>query len=250
MERAPRSGGARAGAWPARFDVLQSGSGVVLALFMWGHMFFVASILISEEAMWRVTRFFEGYFVFGERHPGIVSAAVAGVLVLFLLHGLLAARKLPGNWEKLQAFRRHRATLRHGDTTLWWVQAVTGVVIAVLGTTHLAQMLLHPDAIGPYASSDRVWSGGWWPVYLVLLFAVELHAGVGLYRVALKWGWPANVGTPTMRRRVSRIKWSFTAFFLVLGLLTLAAYMRIGWEHRAASGERFVPDAAVEFEVP
>ena len=79
--------------------------------------------------------------------------------------------------------------LRHEDTTLWWVQAVTGFALFFLASVHLYQMLMHPGDIGPYESADRVWSGRWWPLYLVLLFAVELHGGVGLYRLAVKWGW-------------------------------------------------------------
>ena len=65
--------------WPARLDWLQSASGLVLALFMWGHMFFVSTILISNDAMWTVTKAFEGYFVFGRSYPGLVSIVVAGV---------------------------------------------------------------------------------------------------------------------------------------------------------------------------
>ena len=30
-----------------------------LALFMWAHMFFVSSILVSEHAMWIITKMFE-----------------------------------------------------------------------------------------------------------------------------------------------------------------------------------------------
>ena len=56
--------------WPARLDLVQSGTGLVLALFMWGHMFFVSSILISHDAMWTITKFFEGYFFFGRSYPG------------------------------------------------------------------------------------------------------------------------------------------------------------------------------------
>jgi hypothetical protein len=63
--------------WPARMDVAQSLSGLVLALFMWGHMFFVASILVSKDFMWTVTKMFEGYFIFGKAYPGIVSVLVA-----------------------------------------------------------------------------------------------------------------------------------------------------------------------------
>ncbi|MGE5769626.1 MAG: succinate dehydrogenase/fumarate reductase cytochrome b subunit, partial [Betaproteobacteria bacterium] len=34
--------------WPARLDLLQSASGLFLALFLMAHMFFVSSILISQ----------------------------------------------------------------------------------------------------------------------------------------------------------------------------------------------------------
>ena len=40
------------------------------------------------------------------------------------------------------------------------------------------------------------------------------------------------------RRRLKTLKWALTAFFLVLGLATLAAYMKIGIEHAAHAGER------------
>ena len=70
--RAPAS---RKSRWPARLDWMQSVSGLLLALFMWGHMFFVSSILLGTDAMWTVTRFFEGYFVLGRSYPWIVSIA-------------------------------------------------------------------------------------------------------------------------------------------------------------------------------
>lgn len=49
------------GPWPARLDLLQSASGLFLGLFMWLHMLFVSSILLGNDAMWAVARFFEGY---------------------------------------------------------------------------------------------------------------------------------------------------------------------------------------------
>jgi fumarate reductase subunit C len=85
--------------WPARLDVVQSASGLFLGLFMWGHMAFVSTILISKDAMWWVTRMFEGQFVFGSRYPGIVAAIVALVAIMFVLHGFLAMRKFPANFQ-------------------------------------------------------------------------------------------------------------------------------------------------------
>ena len=108
-------------------------------------------------------------------------------------------------------------------------------------------MMTPPADIGPYASADRFVSGRMWPLYLVLLFAVELHGGIGLYRMVLKWGLlPRSVDPRAQRRRLVRLKWAITGFFLVLGLLTFAAYMKIGIEHCDRAGERYVPVALRE----
>ena len=84
----------------------------LLALFMWGHMFFVSSILLGKDAMWTVTRFFEGYFVFGRSYPWIVSIVVAGVLALLVVHAMLALRKFPIDYGQYRAFRDH---VRHDE---------------------------------------------------------------------------------------------------------------------------------------
>jgi fumarate reductase subunit C len=70
---------------------------------------------------------------------------------------------------------------------------------------------------------------------------VELHGGVGLYRLAVKWGWFEGEDPNRTRTLLKRFKWGITVFFLALGLLTLAAYMKIGHEHRDRVGERYVP---------
>ena len=232
---------ARKSRWPARMDLAQSATGLALGLFMWGHMLFVSTILVSKDAMWVVTKFFEGYFILGTSYPLIVSCAVAGVTALVMSHAFLAMRKFPASYLQYRTFIGHRRLLAHEDTTLWWVQVVTGFMLFFLATVHLYQMLMHPAAIGPYQSADRMWSGGWWPLYLVMLFVVELHGGVGLYRLAVKWGWFAGNDPNAARKRLKALKWALTGFFLVLGLATFAAYMKIGYAHRAHVGERYEP---------
>ena len=227
--------------WPARLDVAQSLSGLILALFMWAHMLFVSSILISNDAMWTITRFFEGYYFLGASHPGIVSGVVCVVIALFVAHALLAMRKFPINYRQFHLYRGHMRVMRHEDTTLWFWQVVTGFALFFLASVHLYVMLTRPDRIGPFESADRVWSDHMWPLYLLLLFAVELHGGVGLYRLAVKWGWFGGADANAMRRRLKIVKWSITVFFIALGLATLAAYVKIGIEHRDHYGERYVP---------
>jgi fumarate reductase subunit C len=227
--------------WPARMDWAQSVSGLLLGLFMWGHMAFVSSILLGHDAMWIVTKAFEGYFVFGRSVPVLVSFVVAAVAALIVLHAALALRKFPANWRQLNTFNEHRRVLDHGDTTLWWVQVVTGFALFFLAFPHLFQMLMHPGAIGPFESGDRVWSGRWWPLYLVLLFVVELHAGIGLYRLAVKWGWFMGDDPNANRARLKRLKWVLTVFLLALGLATLAAYMKIGRDREGLAPATYTP---------
>lgn len=227
--------------WPARLDLAQSASGLVLALFMWGHMMFVSTILLGKDAMWTVARFFEGYFLFGTAHPGLVSGAVAGVMLLIGLHAMLAVRKFPSSYRQFTVFRNHMRVMRHEDTTLWLWQVITGFALFFLAFIHLYILLTHPDRIGPYESSDRVWSDTMWPLYLLLLLTVEVHGTVGLYRLAVKWGWFASSDPDKTRHRLKVVKWTITVFFLALGLATLAAYVKIGIEHQDHYGGRYVP---------
>jgi len=234
-------GRVRRSRWPARLDLAQSLSGLLLALFMWGHMAFVSSILLGKDAMWTVTKFFEGYFFFGRSYPSIVSIAVAAIIALVVLHALLAVRKFPINYRQFMSFRVHMRTMRHEDTTLWFWQVCTGFALFFLASVHLYIMLSRPDRIGPFESADRVWTDHFWPLYIVLLLTVEVHGGVGLYRLAVKWGWFGNGDANAVRRRLKLAKWALTGFFLLLGVATLAAYVKIGIEHRDRYGERYVP---------
>ena len=233
---------------PAILDLLQSLSGLFLGVFMWGHMFMVGSILLGKDAMYAVTRFFEGYYFFGRPYPIIVSIVVGVVFVVFIAHALLAMRKFPSNYREYREMKQHRQSIRHGDTSLWFVQAYTGFAMFFLGSVHLYIMLTNADLIGPYASSDRVWSQSMWPLYLLLLLAVAFHGGIGLYRLAVTWGWFEGRDVAHSRRNLKRLKWVITVFLLALGLATLAAYMKIGIEHADRVGERYSPAAAMVTE--
>jgi fumarate reductase subunit C len=226
---------------PARLDLMQSVSGLALALFMWAHMVLVSSILLGKEAMYTVTKFFEGKYIFGQSYPGIVTVMVASVFALFILHAFLAMRKFPIDYKQYKTYRDHMRILHHGDTTLWFVQVYTGFAMFFLGSVHLYIMMTQPATIGPYGSSDRVVSDWMWPLYLLLLLAVELHGSIGLYRLAIKWGWFEGRNPKERRRKLKRAKVLVSVFFLTLGLLSLAAYIKIGLEHRSHVGEPYMP---------
>jgi succinate dehydrogenase subunit C len=179
--------------------------------------------------------------VFGRSFPVIVSFVVAAVIALLVVHASLAVRKFPINYRQLSLFRGHMAMMRHEDTTLWYWQVMTGFALFFLAAPHVYIMLSRPDLIGPFESADRVWSAHYWPLYILLLLAVEFHGGIGLYRLAVKWQWFGGDDPNTTRKRLKTLKWALTVFFLALGVATLAAYIKIGIAHADKVGERYVP---------
>ena len=179
----------RASRMPATLDWLQSATGLFLALFMIAHMFFVSSILISDKAMYTITKMFELDFIIEGGCPLVVTIIGIVVFAVFVLHAFLAMRKFPINYRQFLRFKTHKNMLRHGDTTNWGIQACTGFALFFLGSIHLYIMTTQPQTIGPVGSAYRFVHQHFWALYIVLLFAVELHGSIGLYRLAVKWGW-------------------------------------------------------------
>ena len=216
--------------WPARLDALESGSGLALAVFMLLHTLFAASILLGPEAMGTMAKAFEGYYLLGRTSVAPVIVVTLVITGLFALHAALAIRKIPSSYRQYAAMNRARAELRHPDTTLWWWQVVTGFVLMFLAGIHLFGVLAHPERLNPAGAAEHVWSGRAWMLYLVLLPAVELHLGIGLYRLAMKWGWFGARRPAETRRRLKIAMWALIGTYVALGTAGLLAYVRLGIE--------------------
>jgi len=210
--------------WPVRLEWIQSGTGLLLAVFICLHTFFAASILLGPRMMWRVSRLFEGKFLFGRPYPVLVSILGILILLLLLAHSAVAIRKLPP--QAWRALWQHAKIFPHTDTRLWMVQGITGFLMFFLVPIHLYPMITHPGRIGPFESADRVWIGRLWPLDLLLILTVLPHACIGLYRLVLKWGWPS-----VPRKIARRMLWSTLVLFLAMDLASLGAYLRIGMDH-------------------
>jgi fumarate reductase subunit C len=226
--------------WPARLDLLQGLSGLLLVMFMWAHLFAVSSILLGKDAMYQVKLFFEGGAFLPTPQPWLVSAVALIIFVIFAVHTLLALRKMPAGYRQWRAWMTHMRGFRHEETTLWLVQVVTGLLLMFFVCAHLLELFLHPATIGPHQSALRIANGGWL-LGLILLFSVEVHAGIGLYRLIVKWGWFGLVDTAARRRRLRIAVYALVAFFLILGLTTQAAYLRIGSSEPVQAGQPYVP---------
>ncbi len=229
---------------PARLDFLQSATGIILALFISGHILFESSILISNNAMYNMTQFFEGYYFLGSKHPMIITALATTVLLIIIVHAILAMRKFPSTYRQYKMIREHTLRMNHHDTSLWIIQVVTGFAMFFLASIHLYIMISQPENIGPYASSERIAVDMMWPMYLLLLFAVVIHAGVGVYRLILKWGLFEADQQKFMKQRralIRTIMYFIVTLYLVVGVASLWRYMSIGYEHDFDDGARYHP---------
>ena len=228
---------------PARrqlmYELLSGLSCVALAIFMWGHMLLVGSILTGARGFDWLAGHLETLY--------IAQPTVIVVIALFLVHAVVASRKIPAQLRERRQLQTLAAGLRasgknwpqipgapvftpHVESMLWIWQVRTGMVIIVLGSFHLVLLCL--DVFTPLFGNhigiesattlERV-RGGLWPLYALLLLCVEFHASVGLYRFAVKWGVGKRLKRSTLYRIEQFLFWSILAF----GVFTLAVLA--GW---------------------
>jgi fumarate reductase subunit C len=230
---------------PARLDFIQSLTGLILAVFIMGHIIFEASILISHEMMYRVTIMFEGYYFFGETYPGIISFLASAISVIFILHALIAIRKFPASYRDYKIIKEHTQKMKHEDSSLWLIQVLTGFMMFFIGSVHLYIMITQPSNIGPFASSSRIVDEFMGPLYFMLLISVVSHAFIGLYRLALKWGFMEGKSTKVSRARFKLLMKAMIAVYIVVGLSSLLKYTYIGMNHDFSDGLKYKSETII-----
>jgi fumarate reductase subunit C len=198
----------------AYLDWLQMLTGAGLILFMWSHMVLVASINLGPEAMNTLARFFEDTYM----------AQVGGPIIgaTFLLHFVLAARKVPFRLEQQTSIWRHSKMLHHTDTWLWIVQVVTAMIILIMGAIHMWTVLTNLP-ITAAKSAGRIQGGYWAVFYFILLPMVELHVGIGFYRIGVKWG----IIKRKNRKSYKRFENILIAIFIFIGVITLIRFLAL-----------------------
>ena len=228
---------ARRKRWPARLDLLQSLSGLALAIFLILHSFTVGSLLFGPHIFESILGVTDGSLIVGRPLPVLHGLLAAAVALLVLVHAALALRKFPEGYRQYRTFRDHVQSMHHTDTSLWYWQVVTGFLLFFLVTVHLYAMITQPDKISALEASTRVVQGRAWLLYVILTPIVQFHSLVGLYRLAFKWGWVGSEDPAKARQQMRRVLWPAMAFFIGLGLLTLASEIRIGLERGSVPTE-------------
>lgn len=198
----------------AYLDLLQMLTGLGLVAFMWAHMMLVASVnldLGGGRVMNAIAHFFEATYM----------AQLGGPLIalVMLAHFVLAARKLPFRAREQKAMWRHSVTFNHLDTWLWVIQAATAFIILIMGCIHMWVVLTNLP-ITAAKSAARI-QGGWWLLfYMVLLPMIELHVGIGIYRIGVKWGWIKRAN----RKALHGFENKLTITMVGIGLVTLFTF--------------------------
>ncbi|WP_027184763.1 fumarate reductase [Desulfovibrio inopinatus] len=199
----------------AYLDWTQMLSGAVLILFMWSHMILVSSVVIGPGAMNALAYFFEATYM--------AQAGGPIIFLIFLLHFLLAARKIPFRSDGVKIAVGHARMLNHRDTWLWLVQVITALVILVLGAIHM-WVVLTDLPITAAKSAARMQKAPWFLFYLILLPMVEMHVSVGFYRIGVKWGFI----TSGNRDKAKKFEYTLFGIFMFIGIITLIRFVTLG----------------------
>lgn len=191
-------------------EAVQMVSGLLLVLFLWTHMLFVAAILLGINAFNVLAHFMEV--------SGLVPVTVVFLILVIGSHVGAVVRRMPRQWREQKIVWRHARMIRHSDTWSWVFQAITGAALLILVVIHIAVVTF--AGIDAKLSSLRV-AGGFLVFYIVLLLLSEYHASVGLYRIFVKWGW-------VRRHSVKRVLSVITVCTIAIGAATLWVFYALG----------------------
>jgi len=205
-------------------DLAQSISGVLLIGFLWMHMLFVSTIIVSPALFDTLSEGLDRYY--------LAQLGIPATILLIIIHIFLAGRRAPLRLRDLRITYRMAKMMGHFDTWVWVGQVVTALMVGIMASIHLwtilgAWPLRAATSAARVASSgpaDITWGGFTFPFYLVFyvifLLAGEYHGGFGLYRILVKWGW-------WERHTMGYVLKGITVIIVALGIISLYTFTKI-----------------------
>lgn len=192
------------------YDLVELLTGVTLVGFLWSHMIFVSTILLGTTTFDNLSQFLDDYY--------LSYVGIPFIVLIFIMHILTAGRRLPTRYQEQKVIWRQARLLNGTDTWIWVFQVITGAAIFALGSIHM-WMVITGWPIRAMNSADRM-DSFWW-FYLILLLLGEYHAGFGIYRQFVKWGW-------FPRKPLGYVTKLITVIILTLGLAALWVMVKLG----------------------
>ncbi|MCL0037483.1 hypothetical protein M1N10_00520 [Thermodesulfovibrionales bacterium] len=192
------------------YEVLELITGLFLVVFLTLHILFVSTIILGPDVFDALAQGMDAY------HLGTIFKSL--VIVAFFAHFIVAGRRIPTRVREQGIVWRHAKLLRHPNTWAWVFQVITGMAILVLGAIHIWVVFTNSPT-GAMGSAMRVQAGYLW-FYIALIPLSFYHAGVGLYRQFVKWGW-------FPRKPVGYIIIVITLTIIAIGSVALWAFMQL-----------------------
>lgn len=198
----------------SRLDFWQALSGAVLALFICVHLILEGSVVISPALTNSIAWLLEVTWM---------AQIAAPILILIIVaHFVIAARKMPFRAGELGIFVDHSKSLKESDTWLWLVQVATAIIILVGAFAHVFTVMT--DMPIEVSGSVKRLHDGWLLFHAIFLPSLILHTGIGVYRLAVKFG----ICTKANREKVRKGIWIVMACYLALGALALTRVWFMG----------------------
>jgi len=197
-----------------RLDFWQAASGALLALFVCVHLLLEGSVVLSPALTNNIAWLLEATY--------LAQIAAPIIVLLILFHFWIAARKMPFRAHELGIFVKHSKSLRETDTWLWLVQVFTALVILAGAFFHVYTVMTDLP-ITVEGSAARLHKG-WLAFHVVFLPCVILHTGIGIYRIAVKYGVCVKATREAWRKWI----WIIMGCYLVLGALALGRVWALG----------------------
>ncbi|OAT85586.1 succinate dehydrogenase [Desulfotomaculum copahuensis] len=191
-------------------DLLELFSGLFLVGFLWTHMFFVGVIYFGANIFDRFSIFLDKYY--------LSYIGIAAVILVFLTHLVVAGRRIPNRYREQKIVWRHARMIGHTDTWIWVFQTITGMAILILGSIHV-WAVTSGWPIRAMISAGRMTHFLWF--YALLLIISEYHAGFGLYRQFVKWGW-------FNRHSVGAVLKTISVIIVLIGVGIMWVLLRLG----------------------
>jgi fumarate reductase subunit C len=96
------------------------------------------------------------------------------------------------------------------------------MIILIMGAIHMWTVLTNLP-ITAAKSAARIQGGYWAVFYFILLPMVELHVGIGFYRIGVKWG----VIKRSNRKSYKRFENILIGIFVFIGVITLIRFLTL-----------------------
>ena len=191
----------------SRLDAWQALSGACLALFVCVHLILEGTVVLSPSLTDAIGWLLEATYA--------AQIAAPLIVLLILFHFWIAARKMPFRSGELKIFVDHSKALNDPDTWLWLVQVFTAVIILAGAFFHVYTVMT--DMPISVAETTKRLHNGWLLFHVIFLPCVILHTGIGIWRLAVKFGYCSKTARETWRRRI----WVGMGCYLLLGALAL-----------------------------